>query len=197
VRSHLLEFIDDGGHVRTPGDLRDGESYGVVLTTGGGLYRYRLGDRVRVDGFAERTPCLTFVGREDQVSDLRGEKLNGAFVAGVLEALFGAEAPGFAMLAPDAASGPLRYTLYVAGATPPPAGLAARLDALLGANPQYRYCRRIGQLGRPAVFRVEAGGHVSFIERASARGGRAGAVKPPSLSSDDGWSRRLVGTYVE
>ncbi len=83
VRSHFFEFLRDGrpylAHQLVPGEV-----YSVVVTTGGGLYRYRLEDKVRVNGFVEKTPSLAFLGKEDHVSDLCGEKLNETFVASAL-----------------------------------------------------------------------------------------------------------------
>ena len=52
------------------------------------MYRYRLGYRVLVDDFVYRTPSVQFVGRDDKVSDLFGEKLSDGFVAGVIDQLF-------------------------------------------------------------------------------------------------------------
>ncbi len=196
VRSHFLEFLDRGGSPHTVADLAEGEMYEVVLTTGAGLYRYRLGDRVRVEGFLERTPCLRFVGKEDRISDLCGEKLSDGFVAGVLEDALGPESPAFAMLAPDGrpdeAPG---YTLFIEAAGDLPRDLAARLDAALSANPHYRYARRLGQLRPPEVFRVARGGQVAYLEREIARGARAGDVKATALSTLKDWSRHLEGAY--
>src|SRR6266850_821352 len=86
--SHFYEFIEQAGTLpRLLHELETNHEYSVLLTTGGGLYRYRLGDRVRVVGFAGNTPLLEFLGKEDGVSDLCGEKLSPAFVGSVLEEL--------------------------------------------------------------------------------------------------------------
>jgi hypothetical protein len=197
VRSHFFEFVDAGGRAHTAADLREGEAYGVVLTTGGGLYRYRLGDRVRVEGFLRRTPCLRFVGREDGVSDLCGEKLDGAFVAGVLDDLLAPGRPTFALLAPDTGLGGPGYTLYLDDVSAdPPADLGRRLDDALSANPHYRHCRRLGQLRPPAVFRIARDGHTAYVEREAAAGRRVGDVKAAALSAREGWSEHFGGAYV-
>ena len=86
LRSHFLEFEEDGGGVRLAHELDDGGEYGVVLTTAGGLWRYRLGDRVRVEGRLHATPSLRLVGRTDGVVDRVGEKLSPGFVGAVLAA---------------------------------------------------------------------------------------------------------------
>ncbi|KAK7275332.1 hypothetical protein RIF29_16445 [Crotalaria pallida] len=44
-------------------EVRVGEEYEIVMTTPGGLYRYRLGDVVKVTGFHNSTPQLKFVRR--------------------------------------------------------------------------------------------------------------------------------------
>jgi hypothetical protein len=75
IRSHFYEFTDEHGAVKLAHELRPGAIYRVIVTTGGGLWRYRLGDLVEVDGFVGRTPSLRFLGRGGNVSDLCGEKL--------------------------------------------------------------------------------------------------------------------------
>lgn len=196
VRSHFLEFVDASGTPRTAADLREGETYSVVLTTGAGLYRYRLGDRVRVEGFLERTPSLRFLGKEDRISDLCGEKLNEGFVAAVLEEVLGGRSPTFAMLAPDPRPEVARgYTLYLEVAGDLPRDLAGRLEDALSANPHYRCGRRLGQLRPLTVYRVARRGQATFLERQVGRGVRAGDVKATALSTQDDWSRYFEGDY--
>lgn len=200
VTSHFLEVVDREGRARTVSELREGEIGAVVLTTGAGFVRYRLGDLVRVDGFLGRTPCLRFVGRVDAVSDLRGEKLSAGFVGGALETLLADRQPRFALLAPERPQGRPRYTLYVepAGgeAAVLPADLALRLDDALSENPHYQLCRRLGQLAPPAVFQVSGGGDAAYLEREREAGRRLGEVKPSPLSTRAGWSERFDGAYL-
>jgi hypothetical protein len=44
----------------------------VVITTGGGFYRYQLKDIVEVTGFLHPVPTFRFVGKEDNTVDLFG-----------------------------------------------------------------------------------------------------------------------------
>ena len=46
--SHFFEFLDEHGEAHTVEHLRAGNEYEVLVTNGGGLRRYRLGDRVPV-----------------------------------------------------------------------------------------------------------------------------------------------------
>jgi hypothetical protein len=190
IRSHFLEFEDGSGRICSAADLRVGERYTVLLTTGGGLYRYRLHDLVRVDGRVGRTPSIRFVGKLASVSDRVGEKLTDGFVGEVLAELFATGArPSFAMLAPQAKDGRYEYVLYVNG--PVDAALGAKLDTMLCRNPQYAYCRRLGQLLQADVVRVCPGAYERFCNRLRAAGQRLGDVKPVALSALDGWSDYL------
>jgi hypothetical protein len=153
--SHFYEFLDvDAGDVRLAQDLVEGRCYEVVVTTAGGLYRYRLGDRVAPEGRFGSAPVLRFLGRGDEVSDLRGEKLHETFVGEVLAELFAGAAsrPSPCRLEAHCTGGPAKYELVlgidVAGNGPP---LPDRLDALLCGNPHYAYCRALGQLAPPRV----------------------------------------------
>ena len=136
----------------------------LVLSQGGGLLRYRLGDRVQVTGMAQKTPCIRFLGRGGLVSDRFGEKLSEPFVAAVLAGL---ALPGFAVLAPD---GP-GYTLF---AEAPPPDLPRRLEAALRENVHYAWCVDLGQLQPSRVFVItwtaRAPGCAGVRRRASASG---------------------------
>lgn len=184
VRSHFLEFLDDDGP-RLVGELDVGGTYEVVLSTGGGLYRYRLGDLVRVEGRLHATPLLTFVGRNDGRVDLVGEKLSPALVESALAAAEAATGvrTSFALLAP--ASTGRGYVLTV-DRPPGPAAcarLAAALDAELRAAHHYRLARDLGQLDAVQGCAV-AGAERAWEAARLARGHRAGAIKPTVLSSE-------------
>jgi hypothetical protein len=175
VRSGFYEFLQESGDVRCAWELDEGQSYEVVLTTAGGLYRYRTGDRVRYTGRVDGVPELHFLGRCDLTSDLVGEKLDESFAAQCLEGV-----PGFGMLAPVQGETP-HYTLIIASE------VAARMtttqfDAIesrLKSNPQYAYARRLGQLG-PLTLTNHPDPLGVFTAYASMRQ-RLGDVKVPAL----------------
>jgi hypothetical protein len=50
VQSHFFEFVDADSRVHLANSLKQGEEYELVVTTSGGLYRYRLQDHVLVTG---------------------------------------------------------------------------------------------------------------------------------------------------
>jgi hypothetical protein len=198
LRSHFLEFEEDG-KFHLAHELAMGRRYEVLLTTGGGLYRYRTGDIVEVVGFERRCPLVVFCGRTGTTSDLVGEKLCEPHVRSVLERVL-AEAglqPRFAMLVPVAASRP-GYRLYLQLSESEQRHLhpdnvtdvAAQLDRGLRENPHYQYAANLRQLA-PCEVRVldaQRGSAWQFFERRRiAEGQRAGQIKPTALAKELDW----------
>jgi hypothetical protein len=190
VTSHFLEFEaleDPGRPVRLLHELVVGAAYAPLLTTRGGFARYRLPDVVRCVGHLEATPLLRFEGRLDRWSDLRGEKLDAAFV----ERALAAEVPPsvFALVAPEVDSEPPRYVVYVERADA--AVLAARLEDRFLEQHHYRYCRDLGQLG-PVEGVTVRGGAATYVEGLRARGVRLGDIKPAGFDPLPGWRERFT-----
>ncbi|NIV18361.1 MAG: GH3 auxin-responsive promoter [Woeseiaceae bacterium] len=194
IRSHVFEFLDAAGEAHPPWQLAPGQQYVVLVTTGGGLYRYRLGDRVEVEGFYRGVPALRFLGKEDQVSDYFGEKLSEPFVASVLDNVLATLeiSPVFSLLAIDERADPPAYALYVETQHGWPDSASALLENGLRKNPHYDYCRRIGQLGTAKIIRVGPGAFGRYAERLTETGMRLGDVKAASLSSLSHWQNWLL-----
>jgi hypothetical protein len=192
LNSHFYEFLpassaNDSRDTLLCDELEEGGEYAIVMTTGGGFWRYRIGDRIRCVRLAGKVPVLEFVGKEDGVSDLKGEKLNPHFVGRALDALRLKHDLGsaFLMLAPadDGSS-------YILISETPPASsssLASQVDDLLQENPHYRYCRELGQLGPVRVVPAPSDAAARYLQRCVALGQRAGDVKPATLHRERGW----------
>jgi len=208
VRSHLFEFEPIGSTDESPGDtdtwllahqLDRGGRYRVVVTTGGGLYRYQLRDEVEVVDFEEQCPLLRFLGKSDRVSDLVGEKLSEAHVGGVLNRLFETRclSPDFAMLVPVDGRPP-RYRLYLQGGGGTGVSrrqLAAALQAGLEENPHYRYATRLEQLAPVEVSVLDASSEPAgqiYHRRCVAEGQKPGDVKPAALDPRPGWAEEFA-----
>ena len=174
-QSGFFEFIDDRGNLHFMEDVVEGQMYEVVMSTAGGLYRYRAGDVVSCEGFKEEVPILRFVGRRSGVSDLVGEKLTDAFVSQCLE---NAECTGmlFPLLHKQS------YALLTEQKGQLNAFLAERLDRELCSNPQYAYARKIGQLG-PITLHFVSDLSALCCEKLSNAGQRLGDIKMPSLAT--------------
>ena len=174
VTSHFFEFLDGNGNVRLAHELERGSQYEVVVTNGGGLWRYRLGDMVECTGFVRATPSVRFLGRAGRVSDLRGEKLSETFVAQVLSSVFG-ESRSWAALRPRAKDDVAGYDLL---ANSDRADLAQLVDEALLANPHYALARRLGQLAPLRLVRVGSDAEARLLQRFN---GRIGDAKPVVL----------------
>lgn len=177
-------------------ELEEGGHYEVVITTGGGLYRYRLGDVVEVVGHYRGCPLLRFVGRSGAVSDWFGEKLHESHVSRLLETALARREwqPGFVMLACDAQTERPGYILFIEApqaTTDDLIALTAELEAGLLANVHYAWCRRLGQLQPLALFPVEQGAE-RYIRSCVERGQRAGDVKPTVLHRASDWREVFV-----
>jgi hypothetical protein len=198
VRSHFFEFIDESGDARLVDELEQGRLYSVVVTTAGGLWRYRLGDLVEVDGFVGHTPALRFVGRGDGVSDVCGEKLSEGFVGNAIRNVLAlAEVIAtFSMLAPDKTANSRRYALFLQSSVELPSDLRARLDMALRANPHYDHCRMVGQLAPAGIFLIRGNAFEQYSAACSRRGLRLGDIKPTPLSCSEIWSSVFHGSWV-
>lgn len=186
LRSHFFEFeaIDDN-KIYLADELKKGKQYSVILTTSGGLYRYRLKDIIQVTGFMGYIPVIKFIGKQDKVSDLFGEKLNELFVKAVLDRLGIKE--GFAMLAPESD----RYVLYQDSEK-----ISQGIDDALRENFHYDYCRKLGQLKELKFFRLTGNPKQEYLEECVRRGQRLGDIKPVVLHLQGGWDKVFKGEYL-
>lgn len=187
IGSHYLEFVRDDGSVCDVDGLQTGDDAQVLLTTGGGLYRYALGDRVRVIDMSARTPRIAFSGRAAASIDLVGEKLDEQIVADALNHACEQQREVSACIVPSLArDGTPHYVLCIAGDIGGDAAEAmhAAVEAELAQAFHYAHARRLGQLGPLRMRRLGRSparlGDV--LQHAAERAGmRAGDVKPCML----------------
>ncbi len=166
-----------------------GGTYELVVTNHAGLYRYRLGDVVRVVGFHGQAPIIEFLYRRGTQFDVTGEKTNEEHVATAVAGLrtwLGRRQPGLAIddytSAADVAASPPRYVIYLEldrrsdGSAGGPVldqaeldQLADEFDTLLSAaNPAVVEYREGGYLGRPRLAIVEPGTFARLADLAMA-----------------------------
>lgn len=180
VYSHFFEFrsLTDGTIV-TADRLQKGE-YEVIVTTGGGFYRYCIGDVIEVlEVFENAPPLIKFLRRSGISSDLFGEKLTEDFVRNVCTSLVGSQ--DFCLLAPEGNG----YCLYTSCREIS----ADMLDNALRESYHYNYCRQLGQLAKAKVTVVCGNPADVYINRLCAEGMRIGDIKPAYLSKKTDWNR--------
>ncbi len=176
------------------GAVEKGQCYEVVITNHAGLYRYRLGDVVRIVDFAGSTPVFEFDHRRGNVLDLVGEKTTELHFRSAFNQLAREQLGGEAGLTdftiwPEIGMLPYRYVAYVeladAANGANVARLAARLDALLAIeNPSYATLGRAnGRLDAVDLRLVGAGTFEQLLAlaREQAAGINANQVKVPKL----------------
>lgn len=168
---HWHEFIDEDGRFTPVSDLRINGIYEILLTTAGGLFRYRSGDRVNITGRGnDGLPQFRFIGRTGIVSDLVGEKLHENQV---IDAFIRCSATGFLVAAPDRPG----YDLWLEE----PAK-SVEIQICLRENPYFDQAHKLGQLAPMRTQRLADGWSQTLAIRLSAlRGCRIGDVKPPIL----------------
>lgn len=203
IHTHFFEFIpaelseQNEPPTLLAHELEAGGSYTVVLTTSAGLYRYNIGDVVRVREFNGSTPVLEFLHRAGHTCSLTGEKLTESQVAGaVCEAArrFGPIIRTFT-LCPVARPHP-HYVLLAEMGSPldPPVGshfLAAFDDALGVRNVEYRSKRDSLRLAAPELWVLPPGSYASLRQQRIAQGASDAQVKIACLTRDLDWHRQF------
>jgi hypothetical protein len=203
VRSHFFEFqpvVSDSDQTWLADQLSLGEQYRVIVTTGGGLYRYQTHDVVEVVGFLEQCPLIRFVGRANKTCDLVGEKLSELFVASAidrmrkqLDLVF-----EFAMLVPSR-SDPIGYRLLIeydqtSPARPSAGQIGESMKRLLSENPYFDHAVKVGQLA-PLTVIVNNGNDRPlwdvYEDQCLSAGMRRGDIKPTALETRFDWNSIL------
>ena len=182
INSGFYEFVDDRDRIHLADELQTDEVYRVVMSNFSGLFRYQLGDQIRVVDRLGATPLIEFVGRYGNVSDLCGEKLSEAFVQGQLS-----DVKGFALLLPSQAER-IGYRLVLDESRYTEAEalqVATQIDLQLASNPQYAYARKLGQLAPLLPLRV-ASPWKQYLRYQCRRQRRLGDIKPVVLNQDEG-----------
>ncbi|MFK7894081.1 MAG: GH3 auxin-responsive promoter family protein [Granulosicoccus sp.] len=191
-QSHFFEFIPeseaDKSSPRTlfSWQLEDGAHYELVVTTGGGLYRYRMGDCFRVNGFTGAEPLVEFLDRLGKTSSMTGEKLTEYQVieaAARASRQCGVE-PGEYLCYPSTLPTPHYGLLFDPSESILPnsdiARWAAAFDQHLGeVNSEYGDKCESGRLGVITAYRVEPG-----TLRAARHARRATGVSDEQVKSE-------------
>lgn len=158
-------------------ELKLHEEYDLVISQKGGLLRYAMGDRIRVNGFYLGTPILSFIGRSDAVVDLVGEKLNENFVSECLDQILGTH--GFRAVLPMLKDfdGKSRYYLVMDQGS---VQVAESIDHLFCEAYHYGIARKLGQLGELKGL-VVPHAEKKILAYWQSEGMKMGNIKPSTL----------------
>ena len=203
ICSHYLEFkgVDDQ-NVYGVHQLKKGDKYEIIVTTGGGFYRYSLNDIVEVTGYYKNTPALKFLGKSDIVCDITGEKLNETHVSSVIERI----RKEFCMnsvvtfISPLLADATPNYIMFVEDidmmiVARTYSAIVNRLDELLSENYHYKNSRILLQLRIPEIFVMKPEAVQSFLNYKSIHS-KQGSIKFSSLDFKQDWTAILPGSFL-
>lgn len=186
IKSHFFEFLSiSDGRIYLAHELQQGREYAVIITTSGGLYRYKLNDIIEVTGFSGVFPLVKFKGKLDKVSDLFGEKLNELFIKNTIKRL--GIKPEFYMMAPETD----RYVLYIKCEKIP-----MNMDEALRENFHYDYSRKLGQLKELRIFKLTGNPEQEYLDQCVKLGQRLGDIKPTALHLQGSWDKVFKGDYL-
>jgi len=186
VLSHFFEFMDNDGNVFTADKISQGNIYSVIITSSGGLYRYNLGDRVRVSGFYNQLPILEFIGRNNNVLDFFGEKLEEEFIfSTVHDIILKHFSTGFIAFLP-CFEGAFHYRLYIgSNDNIPTRKLACAVDKALSGNYHYNHARQLGQIDQIKISHSSSVSYTRlYIDYMQSKGIKKGDIKPIIITDD-------------
>jgi len=192
-RSHFFEFQDrDNNEIKLLHELEKGKLYDVIMTTRGGLYRYRLNDIVKVTRHYHQVPCIEFIGKASNVSDFFGEKINEMHVRDIFSRLQLLDA--FIFLAPTQQGDNFCYTLFTVVERD---DLSSIVEEELSKNFHYKYARDLNQLDHVRVFKMTGDYEKAYYDfLATRKNMKLGDIKFQSLIKVTGINEAVEGDYI-
>jgi len=198
--SAFFEFIPvDSGETDTVlmGELEPGRQYEVVITNRSGLYRYRMGDVVEMVGRHQMSPVVKFCCRRNQVINLAGEKSNQQQFDDAIRRfmrLTRTEVRGYCVQEdrPGAAPG---YLFYMECSRIPGGADEVFESCLCAANPEYRSCRNMREIGALHIKFLREGSFARYEQKLAQSGKPMAQSKIPHfLDSEE--KRRFFAAQV-
>jgi len=143
--------------------LEKGKEYYIFLTNYAGLYRYNLGDLIRVNDHIGTTPVIEFLSRGAHISSITGEKLSEYQVVNSVRAAASEMAiPLVTFVMAPQWDDPPRYRLYLGCRKPLPGPLLQQFGQMIDqrlmlANMEYESKRDSNRLNTVEVRQIPVG----------------------------------------
>ena len=186
--------IDQEGYdnLLTIKDLEVGKEYEIILTNMSGFYRYRIMDVIKVTGYYNQSPMITFQYRLNQIANISGEKVSSlAFdemVANLSEAT-GDLYIGYSIYA-DRSTSPGHYKLFLELSEDISEEKKATYNQqfekyLCQGNVSVEPLIKSGALGHPEVKFLKKGTYDDYRQVLRSRGANLNQVKPLKVIDTD------------
>jgi hypothetical protein len=203
------EFADADAELRPDtetvsfAELETDHEYHVILSHVGGLYRYALGDVVRVIDRRDGMPRVSYAGRRG-LSDVAGERLRESHVVRALRMAL--DAGGLrvrnATCRPVTSGDAPRYEFALAPSQPVSAteaeALVSSLDgALRGLSRDYDAARAQGRLGKPRLHLLPVNAFLREWQERVESGVRPPQVKDRVFQQDNATWRTLLASAAD
>ncbi|MCC7528512.1 MAG: GH3 auxin-responsive promoter family protein [Candidatus Melainabacteria bacterium] len=208
IRSHFFEFIPEA-EIHSPeppvllaDELIEGETYYILFTTSGGLYRYNINDVVKVTGFHNLAPLLEFQYKGGATFSFTGEKITELQVTESMKLALEEQSfqARFFTVIPEFRPMP-HYSLWLE-----PGAAERTLDAALQnklarsfdrqlamANTEYADKRRSMRLEAASVRILKPGSYEMLRQNLVAKGIADSQIKLSHLNPQDETREFLVG----
>ncbi len=178
VSAEEVEFRPDASAdwaFLAPHEVTAGAEYYVFVTTTGGLYRYDINDVLRVDGWFERAPLVSFVRKGRDMTSLTGEKVTVNQIVVAFQRAAKETSVSLRHFCAEAQVETARYSFLVETARDVPHAL---LRTLLGAidrhlsaqNIEYDAKRRSDRLRAPELQVMRSGWYERLRRRVAGEG---------------------------
>lgn len=172
--------------------LEKGQSYEVVVTNHAGLYRYRLGDVVKVVDYCNNSPVVEFLYRKGQLLNLAGEKTQEAAVLNALKKAakrWGSDLMDYTTVV-DLNGALGRYIFFIEVRDPEKITDLTSLQEILEkaleeANPRYQAGIEAGRIGSLLLKLVQPGAFRRLQQELIIKGASANQVKTPRVLNDE------------
>lgn len=182
--SCFFEFIPVGEEdkILLIDELEADKEYEIVITNQAGLYRYRLGDIIKVVGFKNECPYITFSRRKGHLISITGEKTAEHHIEEVINEI--AKACGCELhewvIYVNSDTTPGHYTIAIENDENKDLSVYSEMveELLCKINPIYGRFRRIKTIKPLTIVNQKPGSHKQWKEHMVEKGTAATQVKP-------------------
>ena len=188
--SCFYEFLPadskDDSKTLTIDELEEGKEYEIIITNQAGFYRYRINDVIRVLGFHNKLPLITFAYRKGQLVNVAAEKTSEEHLNESVRRLgkeLGVEFNDWALYI-DSEPAVSRYVMLLEPATPIEIDKDGKYGQMFNkilseVNPEYDFFgNKRGSIDTPLILIQQQETHALWREFKIMKGSSANQVKP-------------------